>query len=58
MLVFPELVMSSLLMTSTGVEVSASTRLMFEPVTSIFSTFWACWATAGVTATVPNPGRR
>ena len=41
----------SRVMISTGATVSMSTRLMLEPVTSIFSTFWVCWAAAPVAIT-------
>jgi hypothetical protein len=37
-------------MTVTGRADSPSMRLMFEPVTSIFSIFWVCWASTGVAA--------
>src|SRR5690349_3842821 len=43
-LVAPDLSMSSFVRTTMAAGPSPSTRLMFEPVTSIFSIFWACCA--------------
>ena len=50
----PVFSMSSRVRICTGAAVSASARLMFEPVTSIFSTFWACCATALPAAPAPR----
>ena len=46
----PERSICSREMICTGAGPSASTRLMFEPVTSIFSTFCVCCANAAVVA--------
>ena len=50
-MVTPERSISSREITVTGKAVSPSMRLMFEPVTSIFSIFCACWANAPPEAT-------
>ena len=44
--------------TVTGSAVSPSMRLMFEPVISIFSSFWACCASAGSASVTAIPAPR